>query len=102
MSARLYVGNLSFDATGDDLQDLFSEAGPVREAKVIQDRNTGKSRGFAFVLMSSDKEARSAITKFNGHTFRGSNLTVNEARSVERAGGPGQLAAMNPWHRRRA
>jgi cold-inducible RNA-binding protein len=102
MSTRVYVGNLSFDATGDDLQDLFSGAGAVREATVIQDRNTGKSRGFAFVIMSSDEEARSAITKFNGHAFRGRNLTVNEARPLERVGGPGQFAATSLWRRRRA
>ena len=57
MSNRLYVGNLSFDATRDDLQDLFATAGSVREATIIEDRNTGKSRGFAFVMMSSDEEA---------------------------------------------
>jgi RNA recognition motif-containing protein len=87
MSTRLYVGNLSSDATRDDLQDLFSEEGSVREATVIQDRNTGKLRGFAFVLMASD-EVRSAMTKFNGHTFQGRTLTVNEAKPPEPVGAP--------------
>ena len=88
MSTRLYVGNLSFDATRDDLQDLFAEAGSFREATIIQDRNTGKSRGFAFVMMSSDEEATGAITKFNGHSFQGRHLTVNEAKPLERTGAP--------------
>lgn len=88
MSTRLYVGNVSFDATRDDLQDLFSEAGSVLEATIIQDRNTGKSRGFAFVMMSSDDEATGAIAKFNGHAFQGRRLTVNEARPLERLGAP--------------
>jgi cold-inducible RNA-binding protein len=86
MSTRLYVGNLSFDTTQDDLQDLFAEAGFVREATVIQNRDTGKSRGFAFVMMSSNEEARTAITKFNGHAFQGRHLTVNEAKPLERVG----------------
>jgi cold-inducible RNA-binding protein len=88
MSTRLYVGNLSFNTTRDELQDLFSKAGFVREATVVQDRETGKSRGFAFVMMSSDEEARSAIEKFNGREFQGRNLMVNEARPLERSGAP--------------
>ena len=93
MSTRLYVGNLSFDTTRDELQDLFSKAGFVREASVVQDRETGRSRGFAFVTMSSDEEARSAVEKFNGREFKGGNLLVNEARSLERSGAPGTKAA---------
>ncbi|HEY5814158.1 MAG TPA: hypothetical protein VIT23_16065, partial [Terrimicrobiaceae bacterium] len=63
----------------------FSKAGSVREATVIQDRDTGRSRGFAFVMMSSDDEAKSAIAKFDGQAFHGRNLTVNEARPPERS-----------------
>lgn len=89
MSTKLYVGNLSFDTTENDLQDLFSEVGSVREAALIQDKMTGKSRGFAFVTMSSDEEAKAAVTKFDGHSFQGRNLTVNEARPREDFGGGG-------------
>jgi cold-inducible RNA-binding protein len=88
MSTRLYVGNLSFNTTRDELQDLFSKAGFVREATVVQDRETGKSRGFAFVIMSSDEEARGAIERFNGREFQGRNLMVSEARPLERSGAP--------------
>jgi cold-inducible RNA-binding protein len=88
MSTRLYVGNLSFNTTRDELQDLFSKAGFVREATVVQDRETGKSRGFAFVIMSSDEEARGAIKRFNGREFQGRNLMVSEARPLERSGAP--------------
>jgi cold-inducible RNA-binding protein len=83
MTTKLYVGNLSFTTTGKDLQDLFSTAGLVREAAVIQDRDTGKSRGFAFVTMSSDADARNAVTRFHGSAFQGRNLTVNEAKPRE-------------------
>lgn len=87
MATKLYVGNLSFDTTENDLQDLFSEVGSVREAALIQDKMTGKSRGFAFVTMSSDEEAKAAVTKFDGSSFQGRNLTVNEARPREDFGG---------------
>lgn len=87
MSIRLYVGNLSFNTTRDDLQNLFSKAGFVREAAVVQDRATGKSRGFAFVTMSSDEEARTAAAQFNGCAFQGRNLTVNEAKPREVSSG---------------
>jgi len=88
MSSKLYVGNLSFDATEIELQDLFSQAGQVREAALIQDKFTGKSRGFAFVTMSSDAEAQKAIELFHGKNHQGRPLTVNEARPREdRTGG---------------
>lgn len=87
MATKLYVGNLSFDTTENDLQDLFSEVGSVREAALIQDKMTGKSRGFAFVTMSSDEEAQAAVSKFDGSSFQGRNLTVNEARPREDFGG---------------
>ena len=89
MATKLYVGNLSFDTTENDLQDLFSEAGTVREAVLIQDKLTGKSRGFAFVTMSTDEEAQNATQRLNGKALHGRNLTVNEARPREDFAGAG-------------
>ena len=83
MGTKLYVGNLSFNTTENELQELFSQAGAVQEVTLMQDKFTGKSRGFAFVTMSSDAEAQAAITKFNGQTVEGRPLTVNEARPRE-------------------
>ncbi|MEO7318843.1 MAG: hypothetical protein ABIZ56_07640, partial [Chthoniobacteraceae bacterium] len=90
MGNKLYVGNLSFDTTENDLQDLFAGAGAVTEAALVQDKMTGNSRGFGFVTMSSDAEAQAAISQFHGKDFHGRNLTVNEARPREdfSAGGP--------------
>jgi len=88
MSSKLYVGNLSFDTTEIDLQDHFAQAGTVSEAALMQDKFTGKSRGFAFVTMSSAEEAQKAITMFHGKDFMNRSLTVNEARPREdRTGG---------------
>jgi RNA recognition motif-containing protein len=90
MSTRLYVGNLSFRTTGDELRDLFSQAGEVESASVVEDRDTGRSRGFGFVEMATAEGAAAAIEQFNGKDFGGRNLTVNEARPrVERGGGGG-------------
>jgi len=89
MGNKLYVGNLSFDATEIDLQDLFSEAGTVTEAALMQDKFTGRSRGFAFVTMSTDEEAQKAISLFHGKNHQGRPLTVNEARPREERGGGG-------------
>src|SRR3954451_517575 len=83
MGTKLYVGNLSFNTTETDLQDLFAQAGPVQEVSLMQDKFTGKSRGFAFVTMTSEQDAQSAISKFNGQTVEGRPLTVNEARPRE-------------------
>jgi cold-inducible RNA-binding protein len=90
MSSKLYVGNLSFDTTEINLQDYFAQAGTVREAALMQDRVTGKSRGFAFVTMSTAEEAQKAIGLFQGKDFMNRSLTVNEARSVadNTGGGP--------------
>lgn len=90
MSTKLYVGNLSFDTTEMDLQDHFAQAGSVTEAALMQDKFTGKSRGFAFVTMSSAEEAQKAISMFHGQNFQNRALTVNEARPREdRPGGGG-------------
>ena len=83
MSTKLYVGNLSFNITSDDLQDYFAQAGTVESAKVIEDRDTGRSCGFGFVEMSSSEETMAAIEQFNGQDFEGRNLVVNEARPRE-------------------
>ena len=90
MGNRLYVGNLAFTITEPDLQDLFAQAGTVSEVALMVDKFTGKSRGFAFVTMSSDQEAQNAITQFHGKSVDGRALTVNEARPrEERPGGGG-------------
>jgi len=83
MGTKLYVGNLSFNTTENELQELFSQAGAVQEVTLMQDKFTGKSRGFAFVTMGSEQEAQNAITQFNGKSVEGRSLTVNEARPRE-------------------
>jgi RNA recognition motif-containing protein len=87
MSMKLYVGNLSFQTSSEDLQQLFSQAGTVESASVVEDRETGRSRGFGFVEMSTNEEGQAAIQQFNGKDFNGRNLTVNEARPREDRGG---------------
>jgi RNA recognition motif-containing protein len=87
MGKRLYVGNLSFNATEMDLRDLFADSGTVAEAKLVMDRDTGRPRGFGFVEMSTDAEAATAISNLNGREYMGRPLTVNEAQ--ERSGGGG-------------
>jgi len=83
MSNKLYVGNLSFDTTENELQDLFAGAGSVQEVILIQDRITGRSKGFGFVTMSSSEDAKNAISQINGKSVGGRALTVNEARPKE-------------------
>lgn len=80
---KLYVGNLSFDTIENELQDLFEQFGGVTEVALVTDRSTGRSRGFAFVTMSSATEGQAAIDALNGKDFGGRNLTVNEARPRE-------------------
>ena len=90
MSAKLYVGNLSFNTTETDLQDLFATVGPVQETLIMQDRMTMKSRGFGFVTMAETADGQKAIDQFNGKQVEGRALTVNEARPrEERSGGGG-------------
>ena len=90
MTMKLYVGNLAFSTSSQDLQELFGQAGTVESASVVEDRDTGRSRGFGFVEMSSKEEGEAAIAQFNGKEVNGRSLTVNEAKPREnRAGGGG-------------
>ena len=92
MSKKLYVGNLSFDVTESRLQEMFAPFGSVQSAQLIMDRDTGRSKGFAFVEMGSDQEATAAIAGMNGQMIEGRALTVNEARPKTdrpRSGGGG-------------
>ena len=97
MSTKLYVGNLTFATTEDMVRDLFSQHGQVTEAALIMDRVTGRSRGFAFVTMSSPEEAEKAIEALHGKDFDGRALTVNVARPrEERPGGGGGGGGRGP------
>ena len=87
MSTKLYVGNLAFQTTSAELQDLFAQAGTVESASVVEDRITGRSRGFAFVEMSTAEAAASAIEQFNGKEVGGRALKVNEAKPRENRAG---------------
>jgi RNA recognition motif-containing protein len=98
MTNKLYVGNLNFRVSSDDLQALFAEAGSVESARVIEDRDTGRSRGFGFVEMGSDAEAAAAIEKFNGMDYDGRNLAVKEAQPREDRGGGGGGGRRNNYN----
>jgi RNA recognition motif-containing protein len=89
MAMKLYVGNLSFQTSSEDLQQLFSQAGTVESASVVEDRDTGRSRGFGFVEMSTKEEGEAAIAQFNGTEVNGRALNVNEAKPREDRGGGG-------------
>ena len=82
MAAKLFIGNLDYTVTGDDLRTLFATAGSVVDAVVIMDKMTGRSRGFGFVEMSSDEEAKTAIEKLNGSDLKGRKINVNEAKPM--------------------
>jgi len=91
VATKLFVGNLSFNATTADLEALFGQAGAVSSVNIISDKFTGQSRGFGFVEMGSTQEAQTAIERFNGYELQGRALTVNEAKPQEaRAGGGGR------------
>jgi RNA recognition motif-containing protein len=90
MGRRLYVGNLKYGMTDDQLRDLFAAHGEVTSAQVIMDRETGRSKGFWFVEMGSDQEAQKAIEALNGHEIEGRALTVNEARPKTEGGRGGR------------
>jgi cold-inducible RNA-binding protein len=87
MSTKLYVGNLPWRISSDDLFEYFGQAGTVESANIVQDRETGRSRGFGFVEMASSNDAAAAIEQFNGIEFDGRNMIVNEARPREDGGG---------------
>ena len=89
MARKLYVGNLPYDASDQDLQTLFADAGSVESVSVVRDMATGRARGFAFVEMATDEEAQQAISMLNDRDFGGRNLTVNEARPKGASGGGG-------------
>lgn len=89
MSTKLYVGNISFNTTNQDLNDMFGEVGTVESANVVEDRETGRSRGFGFVEMASKADAENAIAQLNGKEVDGRALKVNEAKPREDRGGGG-------------
>jgi cold-inducible RNA-binding protein len=84
MGKKIYVGNLSFQTTETDLTDMFGEVGQVESVQIITDRDTGRSKGFAFVQMADDAAAEKAIAQLNGKEVGGRNLTVNEARPMQK------------------
>ena len=90
MAKKLYVGNLPYSITDSDLQRMFEAHGTVASAQVIVDRDSGRSKGFGFVEMTSEQEAQAAIDSMNGHDIDGRSLTVNEARPREDRGGGGR------------
>ena len=90
MGNKLYVGNLPFSSTDDSLREMFGQAGQVESARIITDRDTGRSKGFGFVEMSTEQEASEAIKKFNGKELDGRSLTVNEARPMAPRDGGGR------------
>ena len=89
MGKKLYVGNLAYGVTDSDLQQMFAAHGTVQSAQIIMDRDTGRSKGFGFVEMSSDQEAQAAIAALNGKQVEGRSLTVNEAKPKTEGGGRG-------------
>ena len=89
MTMKLYVGNLAFETSGEQLQKLFAEAGTVESVSIIEDRDTGRSRGFGFVEMSTKEEGAAAIDRFNGHDLSGRALKVNAAKPRENRYGGG-------------
>jgi cold-inducible RNA-binding protein len=100
MSTKLFVGNLSFDITENDLQDAFAAHGTVTEANLMMDRATGRPRGFGFITMSSPEEAKKAIDALNGAMLGGRNLTVNEARPREERSGGSRSGGRREFSRR--
>ena len=90
MSTKLYVGNLSFNTSTQDLETMFGESGTVQSASLIEDRETGRSRGFGFIEMSTAEEAKAAISALDGKEVDGRSLKVNEAKPREDRGGGGR------------
>jgi cold-inducible RNA-binding protein len=87
MTMKLYVGNLAFETSGENLREHFAQAGTVETAAVVEDHDTGRSRGFGFVEMSTKEEGEAAIAQFNGNDLNGRNLKVNEAKPRENRNG---------------
>ena len=104
MGRKLYIGNLGFDVTQQELEELFAQAGPCESVAIITDRATGQSRGFGFVEMASNGDAQKAIQQFDGQPFKGRTLKVNEARDREGGGGGGGRGpgggSRGGWNRR--
>ncbi len=103
MGKKLYIGNLSFDVTTRELEELFAQAGPCESVNIITDRSTGQSRGFGFVEMGSTGDAQKAIQQFDGQEFKGRALKVSEAREREQGrggGGGGGGGRGGGWNRR--
>lgn len=96
MSQRIFVGNLPFSATEEQLHELFSKHGEVTSAEIVKDKFTDRSRGFAFVEMATNEAAQAAISALNGYQMNGRPLTVNEARSRKDGGRPGRGSG-NRW-----
>src|SRR6266567_3227879 len=94
---KLYVGNLSFESTENDLQDLFEQHGTVNEVHLMMDKMTGKSRGFAFVTMNDDTQANAAMSALNGKELNGRALNVNQARPREERPRPGGGGGKRPF-----
>src|SRR3989442_4203048 len=90
MSTKLYLGNLSFDTTENDLRDMLAAHGPVNEISIVMDKMTGRARGFAFATMNTEEGAKAAIAALNGKEWKGRALTVNEARPREERSGGGR------------
>ena len=96
MSTKLYLGNLTFDITENDLRDMLAAHGPVNEINIVMDKMTGRARGFAFATMNSEEGAKAAIAALNGRDWKGRALTVNEARPREDRGGGGYGGGSRP------
>jgi len=97
MSTKLYVGNLAFQTSSQELQELFAQAGTVESASVVEDRDTGRSRGFGFVEMSTKEEGATAIQQFNGKEVNGRALNVNEAKPRENRNGGSNSGGRSRW-----
>ena len=100
MGKKLYVGNLAFDVTSKELEDLFAQAGICESVALISDRDTGQSRGFAFVEMGSNADAQTAMKELDGRELKGRALKVNEARERDGGGGRGGRGGGGGWNRR--
>jgi cold-inducible RNA-binding protein len=94
---RIYVGGISYNSNNDGLRNLFATVGAVTEANIVEDKYSGQSKGFGFVDMPNDEEARNAIKKFNGHMLDGRALTVNEAKPREERSGGGNRGGGSRW-----